>query len=482
MNYLSMSQFGQYYYYDEYGYARATKKLPQDVPYDTWAPQMWQHFNDLATNFKDTSSFSTQVHSLINQIPCPECKTDGLSYVKTNPPEIVRDKGQAQQWVSNYHKHVDQVAAKKPGWGFYAGGGGQNWATTSGGVSNWSDSHPDWQMQITTIPGEEGTDTQGGAGGGPGGGQGGGPGVGGRGGGTGADQWVRSHLQGFYRGEGGISKSCIGDICAISTGGSSGGGEGTATVTGMPQGSLGGFQPSQLGYSRDLKDPWYSTMWAQLHEYAYDFNPATFAEDVRNQIEQIPQENERCYINSHEFMRNNPPEYVRNRDQAMYWMCRFHNHASLDAGNGLVDCEIDAEGYGYVSGHDDYARDFFYGGGSRGGGSRGGGQQGGQRGGGRHKRGGHGGGMRGGGGQMGQMRGGGGMNQMGPGGYDQPQPPAVVPGQPGQPGSDGTPGQPGIGGSGGAGGSATGGQGGAGGAGGVGRSGYGKNEYRISIA
>lgn len=223
------------YFYDTEGYARqSTKKIPQNVPYSTWAPQMWKQFDSLGSNFKDSNSFASSVHNLIGQIPCPECKTDGESYVKSHPPEQVSSKTAAQDWVKAYHSHVDSVAK---GWG------------------------------------------------------------------------------------------------------------------------------------RD-NDPWYSLMWAELHLMADHFNPLTFADNVREQIDQIPCPP--CSTHSLEFMEKYPPERVKSRSQAMNWMCRLHNMASYYAGNEIVDCAIDPEGYGYLSGHRDYPNDFFYGGGSRGGGQRGG--------------------------------------------------------------------------------------------------------------
>lgn len=433
------------YYYDFEGYARPKKTIPQNVPYDTWAPQMWSQFTDLGNNFKSSQDFSSQVHNLINQIPCPECKTDGESYVKTNPPENITSKAQAQGWVTAYHNHVNQLSASKKGWGFastgdlpWAGRPGNPGAGPNGGPGgisrgdpsqpgavreNWGGGNfpqqgyaqdnfptnvslqnspdvPDWMKNLpqgrTTYPGNPGLP-------GGGGGGGGAPWPGSTGGGGGGS--------GPHSGKGG------------------GGGDPGIASRGSQRQNWGGGNFPQQGFSRDSRDPWYSDMWAQLHEYANDYNPLTFADDVRNQIEEIPAENERCYINSQEFMRKYPPEYVGNRQHAMYWMCRFHNQASLDAGNGLVDCELDPEGYGYVSGHDDYARDFFYGGG---GGSRGGGQGGGGRGGGRHKRGGHGRGGGGGargrhGGGMGPMGGGQGGPGFQPGGYatKKPQGPRV---------------------------------------------------------
>ena len=62
----------------------------------------------------------------------------------------------------------------------------------------------------------------------------------------------------------------------------------------------------------------------------------------------------------------------------------FHNDASKDAGNGLVDCAIDPQGYGYVSGHREVGDFASYGGGGGGGGGGGDQQHGGK--GGKHKK------------------------------------------------------------------------------------------------
>jgi hypothetical protein len=90
-------------------------------------------------------------------------------------------------------------------------------------------------------------------------------------------------------------------------------------------------------------------MWADLHGAAENFDPSVFAPLVYQKIDEIPCE--RCIGNTIEFVQEYPPEMVRTREEALYWMCCLHNSASLDAGNGLVDCINDPYGYGYISGH-----------------------------------------------------------------------------------------------------------------------------------
>lgn len=277
-----------------YGYGFAPAKLPQNAPYSTWAPQMWQQFNNLANNFKDSQSFANGVHNLGAQIPCPECKQDYDTYVQSNPPERAQNKQQATQWVNAYHQHVNQQSAKK-----------------GGGYGGWG-----WYGEFTDSDDEE----------------------------------------------------------------------------------------------EDDSNEWYSIMWSDLHGRAEDFDedPYSFAPAVHNTVDNLPCDG--CREHSNAFIQVNPPERIQSSDDAVYWMCQFHNWASIDAGNGLVDCDSDPQGNGYISGHHG-SQGFYYGGG--GGGGRGGGGKGGRGRGGHH---GGGGGRGGGGGQMGGQMGGGGGGGGGRGG------------------------------------------------------------------
>jgi len=121
-------------------------------------------------------------------------------------------------------------------------------------------------------------------------------------------------------------------------------------------------------------------MWEHLHGIADRFDPVTFAPQVRQQVYSMPEP--QWMDDSIAFLNANPPELAQSREDAMYWMCLFHNRASLDAGNGIVDCERDPGGYTYLSGHRANLPGspgwFYYGrGGGRGGGGGGGGRCGG---------------------------------------------------------------------------------------------------------
>lgn len=109
-----------------------------------------------------------------------------------------------------------------------------------------------------------------------------------------------------------------------------------------------------------MSQPWYSAMWADLHGAAEHFDPQTFAPFIRQKIDEIPCGS--CKESSTRFAQANPPEQVQTREQALYWLCLFHNNASMDAGNGLVNCESDPQGGGYISGHGG-KNGFYYGGG-----------------------------------------------------------------------------------------------------------------------
>lgn len=284
----------------------STKSPYEGEPYSEWAPKMWQQFEALGNNFKDSQSFAQGVRHLGSQIPCPECHNDFNTYVQSNPPENVKSKQQATQWVSAYHQHVNQVAGTQQGQGWYGFG---EVPLSNNNNNGWDESDETWNTE----------------------------------------------------------------------------------------------------------------MWSALHEAAEQFDPEDFAPFVYECIFNVPCEG--CEDHSLQFAQEYPPEEVTSQEEALYWMCQFHNWASIDAGNGLVDCDSDPQGNGYISGHSGN-QGFYYGGG---GGSSGGGRGGGHGGshGGRHG-GGHGGGIMGGGhGGRGGRRGRhghGGMQQqqqgMNGGGYD----------------------------------------------------------------
>jgi hypothetical protein len=95
-----------------------------NVPKTAWGPRGWHWLHVTAINYSqeptlhDARETFNRIWRFVTQLPCVECRTHAVAYVREHPPNL-KDTHALQSWVWRFHNAVN-LRLKKPVFPFEA--------------------------------------------------------------------------------------------------------------------------------------------------------------------------------------------------------------------------------------------------------------------------------------------------------------------------------------------------------------------------
>jgi hypothetical protein len=83
-----------------------------NVPPATWGPRGWHWLHTTAINYshtptrRDARDVFTQIWRFVTQLPCIECRTHAVTYVRAHPPNL-KNNSTLQNWAWQFHNNVN---------------------------------------------------------------------------------------------------------------------------------------------------------------------------------------------------------------------------------------------------------------------------------------------------------------------------------------------------------------------------------------